>query len=150
MTKNEKIIADYKKQNGIPLDEPLYTFAAWREKGYQLKNDQPSRHCVRLLRKNGGRFTYCKTYLFEQRQVYKPQWAQVLPEDVYYRLVECSTTKEDVPILIEGYRQTHKDFTIDQIIADIFELLEANGQQELTELSQKEYELLAVKDMTAS
>lgn len=142
MTKNEKIIADYKKQNNIPFDEPLYTFAAWREKGYQLKNDQPSRHCVRLLRKNGGRFSYCKTYLFEQEQVYKSKWTESLPKDVYYRLTECLTIKEDIPVLIQTYKETHKEFTTDQIIADIFELLEANGQQELAKLSQKEYELL--------
>ena len=142
MTKNEKIIACYKKQNNIPLDEPLYTFAAWKEKGYQLKSEQPSMHCVKLLRKYGGKFSYYKTYLFEQGQVYKPQWVQALPKDVYYRLAECSTTKEDVPVLIQVYKETHKEFTIDQIMADVFEMLEANGQQKLIELSQKEYELL--------
>ena len=142
MTKNEKIIADYKKQSGIPLDEPLYTFAVWKEKGYQLKSEQPSKHRVKLLRKYGGKFSYCNTYLFEQAQVYKPQWVQTLPKDVYCRLAECSIIKKDVPVLIQVYKETHKEFTIDQIIADIFELLETNGQQELTELSQKEYELL--------
>ena len=141
MTKNEKIIAEYKKQNGIPLDEPLYTFAVWREKGYQLKSEQPSKHCVKLLRKYGGKFSYYKTYLFEQGQVYKSQWAQALPKNVYYRLAECSIIKEDIPVLIQTYKETHKEFTYDQIIADIFELLETHVQQELTELSQKEYEL---------
>ena len=43
---NKQIISLYKAENGIPESTPLYTFAAWKERGYVVKAGEHARHKV--------------------------------------------------------------------------------------------------------
>lgn len=79
--KNSEIIAQYKLENNIPLDYPLYTYASWKAKGFQVKKGSVCHHKVSLWKhrektviKEGQKVKsgYCfgKTcYLFTREQV---------------------------------------------------------------------------------
>ena len=49
-TTNKDIIADYKAANNIPLNAPLYTYAAWMAQGYRVRKGEKCRHRVTLWR----------------------------------------------------------------------------------------------------
>ena len=34
---NKDIIAAYKAENGLPINYPLFTYAAWLKQGYQVR-----------------------------------------------------------------------------------------------------------------
>lgn len=45
---NKAIIEQYKAAQGLPLDIPLFTYGAWKSKGYQVKKGEKCRHRVCL------------------------------------------------------------------------------------------------------
>ena len=45
---NKAIIDLYKAENGLPVNYPLFTYAAWLKQGYQVKKDEKCRHRVTL------------------------------------------------------------------------------------------------------
>ena len=47
-TTNKSIINAYKAAHNIPLSAPLYTYAAWRSMGYQVKKGERCCHRVCL------------------------------------------------------------------------------------------------------
>lgn len=47
-TTNAQIIETYKTAHNIPLSTPLYTYAAWRSMGYQVRKGEKCRHRVCL------------------------------------------------------------------------------------------------------
>lgn len=48
MIKNVDIIQAYKAENGIPLDTPLFTFAAWKAKGFKVKAGEHAKYHVTM------------------------------------------------------------------------------------------------------
>lgn len=47
-TTNAQIIETYKTAHNIPLSTPLYTYAAWRSMGYQVRKGEASRHKIQM------------------------------------------------------------------------------------------------------
>ena len=47
-TTNKTIIAAYKIEHGLPIDYPLFTYAAWLKQGYKVKKGEKCRHRVTL------------------------------------------------------------------------------------------------------
>ena len=47
-TTNKAIIDAYKAKNGLPVNYPLFTYAAWLAQGYQVKKGEKCRHRVCL------------------------------------------------------------------------------------------------------
>ena len=47
-TTNKAIIEQYKAEQGLPLDMPLYTWAAWHNMGYRVRKGEKCRHRVTL------------------------------------------------------------------------------------------------------
>lgn len=45
---NKAIIERYKAENGLPVNYPLFTYAAWLKQGYQVKKGEKCRHRVQL------------------------------------------------------------------------------------------------------
>ena len=45
---NKAIIELYKAEQGLPLDMPLYTWAAWIAQGYRVRKGEKCRHRVTL------------------------------------------------------------------------------------------------------
>lgn len=45
---NKAIIELYKAENGLPINYPLFTYAAWLKQGYQVKKGEKSKHRVSL------------------------------------------------------------------------------------------------------
>lgn len=45
---NKAIIELYKAENGLPVDYPLFTYAAWLKQGYRVKKGEKCRHRVTL------------------------------------------------------------------------------------------------------
>ena len=45
---NKTIIELYKAENGLPLDMPLYTWAVWRNMGYQVRKGEKCKHRVTM------------------------------------------------------------------------------------------------------
>lgn len=45
---NKAIIELYKAENGLPVDYPLYTWAAWYNMGYRVRKGEKCRHRVCL------------------------------------------------------------------------------------------------------
>lgn len=45
---NKAIIEQYKAENGLPINYPLFTYAAWLQRGYQVKKGEKSKHRVQL------------------------------------------------------------------------------------------------------
>lgn len=47
-TTNKAIIDAYKAKNGLPVNYPLFTYAAWLKQGYQVKKGEKCHHRVCL------------------------------------------------------------------------------------------------------
>ena len=45
---NKAIIELYKAEQGLPVNYPLFTYAAWLKQGYQVKKGEKCRHRVQL------------------------------------------------------------------------------------------------------
>lgn len=45
---NKAIIELYKAENGLPVNYPLFTYAAWLKQGYRVKKGEKCRHRVTL------------------------------------------------------------------------------------------------------
>lgn len=45
---NKAIIKAYKAENGLPINYPLFTYAAWLKQGYQVKKGERCRHRVQM------------------------------------------------------------------------------------------------------
>ena len=45
---NKAIIEQYKAEQGLPLDMPLYTWAVWHNMGYRVRKGEKCRHRVTL------------------------------------------------------------------------------------------------------
>ena len=72
-------------------------------------------------------------------------WFNYLPYNVRLRLVECRTTKTDLPILLDAKWQWAYDtgryngYTKEDILVDILDLLDCNGLDSVTELTIEEW-----------
>ena len=76
----------------------------------------------------------------------KNSWLYSLPSDVYTRLCECRNVKSDLPILVNARWAWMKDrrekfvgFTKEDALVYVLDLLDANSQYRLTELTVDEY-----------
>lgn len=45
---NKAIIEAYKAEQGLPVEYPLFTYAVWKTKGYQVKKGEKCKHRVCL------------------------------------------------------------------------------------------------------
>lgn len=45
---NKAIIELYKAENGLPVDYPLFTYAAWMAQGYRVRKGEKCKHRVQL------------------------------------------------------------------------------------------------------
>ena len=45
---NKAIIEQYKAEQGLPLDMPLYTWAVWHNMGYRVRKGEKCKHRVTL------------------------------------------------------------------------------------------------------
>lgn len=70
-------------------------------------------------------------------------------EDVYNRLCACRNTKDDIKCLVNirwmwmiSKGKDKKGFTKEDALVDILEWLDSNGQWEMTDLTNDEYEEL--------
>lgn len=75
-------------------------------------------------------------------------WLDYLPHNVYVRLVQCQTTKSDLPVLLDAKWQWAQDtghyngYTKEDILVDILGLLDYNGLDNVTELTMEEWKSL--------
>lgn len=73
-------------------------------------------------------------------------WTDYLPRNVFNRLASCLTTRGDIPILVwakwQHAQDTGKSTTKEDCLIDILELLECNGLENVTELTQEEWDEL--------
>lgn len=76
------------------------------------------------------------------------EWTYYLPYEVYLRLVECRTIKEDLPVLLHAKWQWAQDtghyngYIKEDILSDILDLLDCNGLDSVTELTMEEWKNL--------
>lgn len=49
-TTNSQIITAYKSAHGLPLDLPLFTYAAWIAQGYRVRKGEKCKHRVQMWR----------------------------------------------------------------------------------------------------
>lgn len=85
----------------------------------------------------------------------KTGWFEILPDDIYIRTCECRNLKIDVPILVNARWAWMKgkieegiipnSFTKEDALIYIMELLDANSQWDLAELTVDEYESLRME-----
>ena len=80
---NKAMVALYKIQNNMEVDEPLYTYAVWRKMGYIVKKGEKCNHKLQLWKHTEKTKTvdneeirtnkcFMKTvYLFTKEQVEK-------------------------------------------------------------------------------
>ena len=77
---NKAIIEAYKAENGLPINYPLFTYAAWLKQGYQVRKGEKCRHRVTMWKMgqkkddegniiNTGRCFHKTMSLFEMSQV---------------------------------------------------------------------------------
>lgn len=82
---NTQIIEAYKVANNIPLATPLFTYAAWKAQGFQVRKGEASRHKIQMWKhtqckqkadtevqeapQGHGRCFMKTVYLFEREQV---------------------------------------------------------------------------------
>lgn len=70
-------------------------------------------------------------------------WTYKLHGDVSLRLSECRTIKEDLPTLVnvawEWMKEKNSELTKEDALIDVLELLDANSQWELADLTVDEY-----------
>lgn len=75
-------------------------------------------------------------------------WLDYLPYNAYMRLAQCQTTKADLPILLAAKWNWAQDtghyngYTKEDILADILDLLDCNGLEDVTELTFEEWQNL--------
>lgn len=71
-------------------------------------------------------------------------WLDYLSYNANMRLAQCQTTKHDLPILLDAkwlWAQDighYRDYTKDDILVDILDLLDCNGLDSVTELAMEE------------
>lgn len=79
-TTNKAIIEQYKAENGLSLDTPLYTYAAWHNMGYRVRKGEKCKHRVQMWKRgqkkddegnmvDTGRCFHKTMSLFEMSQV---------------------------------------------------------------------------------
>lgn len=80
---NKALIELYKAANSLPLDMPLYTYAAWIKRGYQVRKGERCKHRVPMWKyvskvnnedgeeKTTGRYYHKTMNLFTNDQVEK-------------------------------------------------------------------------------
>ena len=72
-------------------------------------------------------------------------WLDYLPYNVRLRLVQCQTTKGDLPVLLDAkWRQAqdtghYNGYTKEDMLSDILDLLDCNGLGGVTELTIEEW-----------
>lgn len=78
---NKAIIEAYKAAHGLPVDYPLFTYAAWIAQGYRVRKGEKCRHRVALykhtektIEQSGQKRTVSRCFyktanLFEMSQV---------------------------------------------------------------------------------
>ena len=72
-------------------------------------------------------------------------WTDYLSHDVYMRLSNCRTTKNDLSVLIDAKWQWAQDterydgYTKEDALVDILDLLDCNGLDSVTELTIEEW-----------
>ena len=83
------------------------------------------------------------------------KWTEYLPWDVYHRLCECRTLREDVPLLVNAkwyaMKEAGKDkdgFTKEDALVCILDLLDSNSQY--LDLTRAEYDALKAERKGAS
>lgn len=80
------------------------------------------------------------------RKTPETTWEGYLPRNVYNRLCGCLTTHGDIPILAwakwQHAQDTGRDMTKKEALEEILELLECNGLENVTELTQEEWDEL--------
>lgn len=75
-------------------------------------------------------------------------WTDYLPYAVCVRLAECHTRKADLPVLLDAKWRWAQDtghyngYTKDDCLVDILDLLDCNGLDNVTELTQEEWDNL--------
>lgn len=47
-TTNKSIIEQYKAENGLPINYPLFTYAAWMAQGYRVRKGEKCKHRVTM------------------------------------------------------------------------------------------------------
>lgn len=87
---------------------------------------------------------------------YKNGWLEKLPDKVYIRLCECRNFKSDLPILVDTRWDWMKskmeegiipnEFTKEDALVYILELLDANSQWYLADMTVAEYDALKKED----
>lgn len=77
------------------------------------------------------------------------RWTDRLSGEVYHRLCECRSRKEDLRFLVNAKWETMKEqgkdkegFTKEDALVQILDLLDCNGQWMLTDLTKDEYDRL--------
>ena len=72
-------------------------------------------------------------------------WLDYLPHNVYMRLAQCQTIKEELSILLDAKWQwaqnegRYNSYTKDDMLVDILDLLDCNGLEIVTELTIEEW-----------
>lgn len=80
--------------------------------------------------------------MFEKNNTH---WTDYLPNDIYMRLANCCTRKTDLPMLLDAKWKWVQDtgryngHTKEDILVDILDLLDCNGLDDVTELTQEEW-----------
>ena len=79
----------------------------------------------------------------------KSTWTDKLSGDVYHRLCECRTRKEDLPMLVnvrwawlKGQGKDKQGYTKEDALVQILEYLDCNDQWRLADLTVEEYDEL--------
>lgn len=49
-TTNKAIIEQYKAENDLPINYPLFTYAAWMAQGYRVRKGEKCKHRVQMWR----------------------------------------------------------------------------------------------------
>lgn len=76
------------------------------------------------------------------------RWIDYLPHAVYIRLANCQTTTGDLPTLLDAKWRWAQDTghyngcTKEDLLVDILDLLDCNGLDCVTELTQEEWDAL--------
>lgn len=73
------------------------------------------------------------------------KWTDYLPSNVFFRLCDYRTIKADLPILLDvkwRWAQNtghYNEYTKEDMLADILDLLDCNGLEYVTELTVEEW-----------
>ena len=79
---NKAIIELYKTEHGLPVNYPLFTYAAWLKQGYRVRKGEKCKHRVTMWKMgqkkddegniiNTGRYFHKTMNLFDETQVTK-------------------------------------------------------------------------------